>query len=82
MTEQRLREVFAGVRRARAFKRAAGKALVAASRASLISSEATRIDRETGLSIADLRELVLEAEVREVREIAAPVPLAEIGYLR
>jgi hypothetical protein len=78
---QRLREVFAGVRRLRAFKRAAGKALVAASRGSVIASEATRIDRETGLSIADLRELILETEVRTVRAIAEPVPLADIGYM-
>lgn len=82
MSEQRLREVFAGVRRWRAFRRAAGKALVAASRGSLVTSEATRVDRETGLSIADLRELVLEVEVLDVRECPGPVPLAEIGYLR
>jgi hypothetical protein len=82
MTEQRLREVFAGVRRWRAFRRAAGKALVEASRGSLVTSEATRIDRETGLSIADLRELVREVQILEVRKCTAPVPLAEIGYLR
>jgi hypothetical protein len=82
MTEQRLREVFAGVRRWRAFRRAAGKALVAAAHGSLITSEATRIDSQTGLSIADLRELVLEAEVLDVRECPEPVALAEIGYLR
>lgn len=82
MLEQRLREVFAGVRRLRAFRRAAGKALVAASRGSLVASEATRIDRETGLSIADLRELVLEAEVLEIHQCPEPVALAEIGYLR
>lgn len=83
MSQQRLREVFAGVHRWRTFRRAAGKALVAASRGSLVTtSEATRIDRETGLSIADLRDLVLEAEVLDVRECPEPVPLAEIGYLR
>jgi hypothetical protein len=82
MTDHRLREAFAGVRRWRAFKRAAGKALVAASRGSLLTSETTRIDGGTGLSIADLRELVLEAEVRDVQKCAEPVSLAEIGYLR
>ena len=61
--------------------RAAGKALVAASHGSLITSEAMRIDGETGLSVADLRELVLEARVVEVKEREA-VPLAETGYLR
>jgi hypothetical protein len=82
MTDLRLREAFAGVRRWRAFKRAAGKALVAASRGALVTPEATRIDRDTGLSIADLRELVLEAKILDVRECTEPVPLAEIGYLR
>ena len=82
MSALRLGEVFGGVRRWRAFRRATGKALVAASRGSLITSEATRIDAETGLSLADLRELVLEAEVLEVRPCDEPVALAEIGYLR
>jgi hypothetical protein len=83
MSQQRLQEVFAGVRRSRAFRRAVGKALVVASRGSLVTtSEATRIDRETGLSIADLRELVLEAGVLDVRECSEPVPLVDIGYLR
>lgn len=83
MPEPRLKEVFAGVRRWRAFRRAAGRALVAASRAaSLTGSAATEIDHETGLSVADLRELVLEAKVVTVRECGEPVPLTEIGYLR
>jgi hypothetical protein len=82
MSDHRLQEVFGGVRRWRGFRRAAGRALVQASRGSLVTSEATRIDHETGLSVADLRELVLEAEVLEVRECPEPVPLAEIGYLR
>jgi hypothetical protein len=81
MSERRLRETFAGVQRWRAFRRAAGKALVAASRGSLVTADATRVDRETGLSIVDLRELVLEASVIEVRERPDPVPLAEIGEL-
>jgi hypothetical protein len=82
MSDRRVREVFAGVRRWRTFRRAAGKALVAASRGSLVTVEATRIDRETGLSLADLRELVLEAEVVSVVDLAEPVALADIGHLR
>lgn len=78
----KLREVFAGVQRWRGFKRAAGRALVAASRGSLMASEDTRIDADTGLSVADLRELVLEAKVLEVRECPEPVPLAEVGYIQ
>lgn len=78
----RLREVFAGVKRWRTFRRAAGKALVAASRGSLLASEVTRVDRGTGLSVADLRELVLEATVVEVRYCSEQVSLAEIGRLR
>jgi hypothetical protein len=80
--DQRLREIFAGVRRWRTFRRAAGKALVAASRGSLGAAEATRVDRETGLSVADLQDLVLEAEVLEVRVRRELVSLAEIGRLR
>jgi hypothetical protein len=78
----RLREVYAGVRRWRGFRRAAGRALAQASRAAAVAEDETRIDPETGLSIADLREAVLEARVLEVRQCAAPVPVAEIGYLR
>ena len=81
MTNQELREIFAGVQRWRGFKRAAGRALVAAARGSLVASEETSVDAETGLSVADLRELVLEAKVLEVRECAEPVPLAEVGYV-
>ena len=82
MSEQRLREAFRGVRRWRGFRRAAGKALARASRAALMAEDETRVDAKTGLSIADLREAVLEARVLEVRECANPVPVAEIGYLR
>lgn len=82
MSERRLREVFAGVNRWRGFRRAAGKALARASRAALMAEDETRVDGETGLSIADLREALLEARVLEVRECANPVPVAEIGYLR
>jgi hypothetical protein len=82
MGDRRLKEVFAGVRRWRTFRRAAGKALIAASRGALGAPEATRVDRETGLSLADLRELVLEAVVLEVRDCPEPVSLGEVGHLR
>lgn len=82
MTERRLSETFAGVRRWRAFRRAAGKALVAASRDSHAARGARQVDPETGLSLDDLRELVLEATVVEIRHCADPVPIAEIGQLR
>jgi hypothetical protein len=81
LSELRLRETFAGVQRWRAFKRATGRALVAAARGSLLTPEATRVDRETGLSLVDLRELVLEARVLDVRECADVVPLADVGQL-
>lgn len=82
MDPQRLKEAFAGVQRWRVFKRVAGKALVAASRSSVVATEATAIEAETGLSVADLRELVLEAKVVEVKECPGLVALAEIGFLR
>jgi hypothetical protein len=81
MTGRRLSETFAGVRRWRAFRRAAGKALVAASRDSHAARGASQVDPETGLSLDDLRELVLEATVMEIRHCADPVPIAEIGRL-
>jgi len=82
MSATRVREIFAGVQRWRTFRRATGKALVAASRGSLLTSELTQVDRETGLSLADLRELVLEATVVELRYCSEQVPLAEVGRLR
>jgi hypothetical protein len=82
MSSRRLRETFAGVSRWRGFRRAVGRALAEAARGSVGTARATRIDSETGLSVADLRELVLEAKVLEVRECPEPVPLSEIGYLK
>jgi hypothetical protein len=82
MSGLRLREVFTGVQRWRGFRRAAGKALIAASRVSLESPAALSIDHETGLSLADLRDLVLEAEILSIRECLEQVPLMEVGHLR
>lgn len=82
MSGLRLRELFTGVQRWRGFRRAAGRALIAASRVSLESTDALRVDHETGLSLADLRDLVLEAGILEVRECSEQVPLIEIGRLR
>jgi len=82
MSGQRLKEVWGGVKRWRGFRRAAGRALSAASRVSLESPDALDVDAETGLSLADLRDLVLEAEVIEVRDCSEQVPLTEVGCLR
>jgi len=82
MSSLRLRELFTGVQRWRGFRRAAGRALVTASRISIESPDALRVDQETGLSLADLRDLVLEARVIEVRECLEQVPLTEVGHLR
>jgi hypothetical protein len=46
-----------------------------------MTAEATQIDHETGLSLADLRELVLEAGVLSVTDCPDPVPLTDIGHL-
>lgn len=82
VSEPRLRETFAGVRRWRGFRRAVGKALVEAARISAATSEVARVDDATGLSLADLRELVVETRVIEIRECPQPVPVVEIGFLR
>lgn len=74
-------ELFAGVQRRRGFRRAAGRALAAAARGSTIVADENRIDSETGLSIADLREAVVEAIVIDVTLLDQPVPLTLLGRL-
>jgi hypothetical protein len=80
-SDQRVNEIFSGGSRWRTFRRALGKALVAAAHGLAAPTTATRVDQDTGLSVADLRELVLEAEVIEVRTCPALVPVTEIGRL-
>jgi hypothetical protein len=76
-----MRELFAGVQRRRGFRRAAGRALAAAARGSTIVAEENRVDSETGLSIVDLREAVVEAVVLEVSPCDDPLPLTLLGRL-
>jgi len=75
------RELFAGVQRRRGFRRAAGRALAEAARGSTVVADDSRVDPETGLSIADLREAVVEAVVTEVSPCDHPVPLTLLGRL-
>jgi hypothetical protein len=81
LSNRHVDEIFAGVQRLRAFRRAAGKALAAAARGATITADMSRVDRETGLSLADLRDVVLEATVLEVRRRPELVALAELGRL-
>jgi hypothetical protein len=76
----RIREVFAGVSRLRNFRRAAGRALAAAARGATVA-ESNAVDPETGLSVADLRDVVLEAEVIRVTSCPELVPMAELDRL-
>lgn len=76
-----LREIFAGVQRRRGFRRAAGRALAAAARGSTVVADENRVDADTGLSIADLREAIIEAVVIEVASYDAPVPLTLLDKL-
>ena len=76
-----LRELFAGVQRRRGFRRAAGRALAAAARGSTVVADENRVDAETGFSIADLRDAVVEAVVIEVLCCDKPVPLTLLGRL-
>lgn len=80
-SDRRILEIFAGVQRLRTFRRAAGRALAAAARGATIASDATRVDGETGLSLADLRDVVIEAVVVAVHHRAEPVALTELGRL-
>jgi hypothetical protein len=81
MSDNRLRELFAGVQRRRGFRRATGRALAAAARSSTLVEDNNRIDVETGLSIADLRDAVIEAIVIAVTICEGPVPLTLVGQL-
>ena len=76
-----LKEVFAGVTRLRVFRRAAGKALHQAATASISGADETRIDPETGLSIADLREAVVIVEVRGVSPMPTQARVIDLGRL-
>ena len=78
---RRMTEVFTAVQRERSFRRATGKALAAAARSTVLLPDADLVDADTGLSVADLQDLVLEARILEVRQCEAPVPLSETGVL-
>lgn len=77
----RVREVFAGVSRLRNFRRAAGRALAAAARGATVAGSDHAVDPETGLSMADLRDVVIEAKVLTIQRCPDLVPLAELDRL-
>lgn len=81
MSDTHKRELFAGVQRRRGFRRAAGRALAAAARDSIVVADGGRIDSETGLTVADLREAVVEAVVVSVNPCDVPVPITLVGIL-
>ena len=81
MSDTHLRELFAGVQRRRGFRRAAGRALAAAARDSTVVIDDDRIDAETGLTVADLRDAIVEATVISVTAGDGPVPLSLLGTL-
>ncbi len=81
MSEARLRELFTGVQRRRGFRRAAGRALAAAARSSTLVEDDTQIDAASGVSIADLRDAVIEAIVITVSPCGRPMPLTLLGRL-
>ena len=77
-----LSQIFQAVQRERTFRRALGRSLAEAARKTAVSSLDDVIDDETGLSISDLTELVLEAKVLRVLQCTESVPLNESGFLR
>lgn len=81
MSDRRLRELFSGVQRRRGFRRATGRALAAAARGSTVVEDDRRVDAETGLSIADLRDAVIEVVVVSVDRCDRLMPLTLIGQL-
>jgi hypothetical protein len=81
MSDVQLDELFSGVRRRRDFRRAAGRALARAARSSTAVDDTQRVDADTGLSIADLRDAIIEATVIAVEPCDTVVPLTLIGRL-
>ena len=81
MSDVQIGELFACVQRRRVFRRAAGRALAEAARSSTLVGDQRRVDPDTGLSIADLRDAVIEAVVLEVRPCEERVPLTLLGRL-
>lgn len=81
MTDIHMRELFAGVQRRRGFRRAAGRALAAAARDATLAASDERVDAETGLTVADLRDAVVEATVISVTPCDNPVPITLVGTL-
>jgi hypothetical protein len=81
MSDTRLDEVFAAVQRRRGFRRAAGRILAEAARSSTLATDRSRVDTDTGLSIADLNEAVVEAVVVSVDHEPTETPISETGRL-
>jgi hypothetical protein len=81
LSDARLDDLYAAVQRRRVFRRAAGRALAAAARSAAVAEDQTRVDAETGLSIADLRDAVIEASVRGVNVRSDRVPVTMLGRL-
>jgi hypothetical protein len=81
MTDIQIAELFACVQRRRVFRRAAGRALADAARSSTLVEDQRRVDPATGLSIADLRDAVIEAVVLDVHPCEEAVPLTLLGRL-
>ena len=79
--DRRTAETFTAVQRERTFRRATGRALAAAARSTVLLPDADIVDADTGLSVADLQELILEAKVLAVRHCETPVSLSETGLL-
>jgi len=80
-TGSQVKETFAGIDRIRIFRRSVGRSLTTAAKRATIYQDQTVVDEATGISIADLREAIVEAKVRSVREIPKAIPISEIGCL-
>jgi hypothetical protein len=81
MSAMELRELFGGVQRRRGFRRSAGRALAAAARDATVVEGTARVDRDTGLSVADLRDAVIQAVVVSVKPCPSLVPFTLLGRL-
>lgn len=79
-----LTEIYSGVVRIRGFRISAGHALSRAAVAAAVSTngaDAARLEAEMGVSIADLRDAVIEAKVLATKKLDHPSPVTALRRL-
>jgi len=84
LSTQELNEIYSGVLRIRGFRISAGHALARAAVAAVASNNiagAARLEAEMGVSIADLKDAVIQAKVIARRNLDYPISVTALGRL-